>query len=105
MPTHIEFPVRGKLMVTGMADEKATAMETFRVYPNPANDLVAVSCESNKPYDVQLLNLMGQSLQSGRITNNICTLDVKELPSGVYVIRIAAQDGSQVLNRKLVIQR
>jgi len=107
MPAHIEFPVRGKQMVTGMEDEKATALatETFRVYPNPANGLVAVSCESNKAYDVQLLNLMGQSLQSGHITNNICTLDVKELPSGVYVIRIAAQDGSQVLNRKLVIQR
>ena len=106
MPAHIEFPVLGKQLVTGIEPQNGISMsETFRVYPNPANDLVAVSCESNRAFKVQLLNLMGQEILNGEVTRNVYNLDVRDLPSNVYIIRITSEDGAQVINKKLVIQR
>ena len=66
------------------------------VYPNPTNSKLFI--EGNEtPISVSIYNVLGKEVISTKNTNNI---DVKALPSGVYIIRIS--DGVRQTNRKFI---
>jgi Leucine-rich repeat (LRR) protein len=66
------------------------------VYPNPTNSKLFI--EGNEtPISVSIYNVLGKEVISTKNTNNI---DVKALPSGVYIIKIS--DGVRQTNRKFI---
>jgi len=66
------------------------------VYPNPADNTLFIEGNEN-PISVSIYNVLGKEVISTKNTNNI---DVKALPSGVYIIRIS--DGARQTNRKFI---
>jgi VCBS repeat-containing protein len=69
---------------------------SLSIYPNPTNSTLFI--EGNEtPIAVSVYNVLGQEVISIKNTNKI---DVKALPSGVYIIRIS--DGIHQTNRKFV---
>jgi hypothetical protein len=59
------------------------------IYPNPANDFITIR---NLPYsesEVSLYNQLGQMFNCTRMENK---LDIGELPSGVYILKIKNKD-------------
>ena len=69
---------------------------SFFTYPNPVNDKLFIS--GNKtPITVAIYNVLGNEVLSLKNTKNI---NVQELPSGVYVIRIS--DSVRQTNRKFI---
>lgn len=76
-------------------------------WPNPFRDEINLSFTSNgSPIELALFDMTGKAMLVQRINaaqgENIHTISVGELPSGLYILRL--NDGSQVVTRKLVRQ-
>lgn len=91
-----------------LTNEDATSLEnmnkqSFRVYPNPARDFIAVFYESDsaEPVDLNIYNMVGQLVLTQQTEPNIKqTVSVSSLPKGSYIIRLGNTSASQ----KLIIQ-
>ncbi|MBL7719042.1 MAG: T9SS type A sorting domain-containing protein [Flavipsychrobacter sp.] len=69
-------------------------VDIFTVYPNPAGDEISVNTRSVAAYHIS--NTFGQSLQSGSMTAGRNTLNVRNLPAGIYHLQLETADGVQV---------
>lgn len=73
------------------------------LYPNPANsELSVVSTTGGRIGKVEVINGSGKVVISQEEINTISNISVKNLPAGVYVVKITFQDGF-VENGKVVI--
>lgn len=74
-------------------------------YPNPTNNLfnIVLSNVSAETYTVQLFNVVGERVLAQNLVNGQNTLDVADLPAGVYFYTIF--DGnSTVETKKLIVK-
>ena len=71
------------------------------VYPNPASDIVTVQ-SSFKVKEVEIYNALGQVVLRKEGSQNIETIDVSNLQSGAYIVRIKTQRG--FANKKILIE-
>jgi hypothetical protein len=79
-------------------------LSEINLYPNPATDQVNILFNVSGKYEVALLNSNGQFMIHPVLINGLNTvLNVSELKSGIYFIRIR-HDGIQV-TRKVLISR
>lgn len=73
----------------------------FNIYPNPAKQSIIIqSARVLNAYSI--LNLQGKEVQNGSLNNN-SHIDLNNLNSGVYFIRIMDIEGHQMV-KKLIIQ-
>ena len=74
---------------------------SIRVYPNPANDVLSVSCD-NPVEHCELINLYGKSVYALReIRNRSFVIRIEEIPPGIYFINVTTSSG--VGREKVVI--
>jgi hypothetical protein len=81
----------------------------FKIYPNPSNDIVNVDLRDqnfkpapNAVIIAQLYNMMGEMKKSVSIKDNIATVNVLNLPKGVYVLKIDI--GGQIESHQVIIK-
>ncbi len=63
------------------------AVDAFTVFPNPTNGQLTVTFTTNGTHTVQLCDAQGRVLRSERVSGSSATLDVRELPVGLYFLR------------------
>jgi hypothetical protein len=94
---------------TGLQSNDLTKGAGFRIFPNPAKDLVNLQYRAadDGTVEIQLLDLMGRTLQaftdqavSGA---NTFQLQTQQLPEGTYLIRLTQNDQQHV--ERAVISR
>lgn len=74
---------------------------SFSLYPNPTNTgSVSISSTTNEAMNVQVFDILGKQVKNQTVTNN--TLNVSNLKSGVYVVKITQNNTSTT--KKLVIK-
>lgn len=72
------------------------------MYPNPANDKIAVHYPSNQTSKLELKNMLGELLLEKNYNGSISeTFDTKDLQNGTYVLSIIEKD--HFINKKLVV--
>ncbi len=79
------------------------SMGVMKVFPNPADQFVNVEI-NNTPggkYKVEVVNLLGQTLNAQDLVNNKTTIGVSDLASGVYFIN-CYRDGVKFASAKFV---
>lgn len=81
---------------TGISAPGSIAAQT-RLYPNPAHDRVYITAPV--PVDILITSLEGKVIQQ---ISKASSFSVKELASGLYLIRIADQQGNLVKVEKLI---
>jgi surface protein len=86
-------PVWGSCPTASIEDEHLFAIS---IYPNPTDNTLFISGDES-PITVTIFNVLGKEVLSIKNTNNI---NLKALPSGVYIIRIS--DGVGQTNRKFI---
>ena len=59
-------------------------VESIEVYPNPAGDVLFV--ETSNATDYRIVNLFGQTLISGTVSNSV--IDISALSNGIYFLKI-----------------
>ena len=92
---------RGWIIEDGGLDCSTAGVEDqtqldISIYPNPTDNTLFIS-GNETPIAVAIYNVLGKEVLSIKNTNNI---NLKALPSGVYVIRIS--DGVGQTNRKFI---
>jgi len=68
----------------GLGIESAT-QTVLNLYPNPVNDLLNIELKANT--SIQLLNVLGEVIQTQNIQQGISSINVSNLNSGIYFIR------------------
>ena len=74
-----------------VADVSETA---FNVYPNPTNGIVKI--EGVKVSQVQVYNILGQPVST---FTNAKEINMKDLPKGIYLLRITDKEGNSYLEK------
>jgi len=72
--------------------------EQIRVFPNPANESITVIGTNDLSGDIEITDVLGSVLLVGRdvprnVSQGIRTVNVADLPNGVYSIRIPTSKG------------
>ena len=96
----------------GLTDRSLTGMEIFdtalSIAPNPANDLIHVSCAVNpgKNNRLYIRNSMGALVKMIPVAASEQTVDIDtgNWPVGLYLVYIE-QDGAIIRSQKVAIQR
>jgi len=83
-----------------------TPEKPFIVYPNPATDKLSVEFHINQEgAEIELLNLIGQSMLRSRIPpkRDILELNVGHLSKGLYILKVTIS-GKKPMMEKVVVQ-
>jgi hypothetical protein len=76
--------------------ERATQIPAV-LSPNPATDKISLRLPKKMSCDFRIVNTLGQVLMTGSIDGREFSLDVKELPSGMYVVETVHELGKESL--------
>lgn len=89
-------------------DNIITDAKVSALYPNPAEETISLTIDYLNSHDMQLniMDALGKSVYQSNKTaqagQQIYTVDVSEMPSGLYFVQIRLDDGSQ-MTQKLTI--
>jgi len=75
--------------------------EQVRIFPNPVSEILTIEGVSDATADI--FNLTGMKVFSQNITTYSASVNISELPEGLYTLRITS--GENVSNRKLIITK
>jgi predicted extracellular nuclease len=71
---------------------------TFRVYPNPAKEVLQITTDDAGGFNgiIQVLNTQGQLMINKSINSNnqLLSVNIESLSSGMYVLKITTADGT-----------
>ncbi len=87
---------------------EVSALSTVTVYPNPANDHIAISFISNEvaSYDLKIVDVIGRLLFSQNISavsgENRLEYDLSGYPKGIYFLVLSGTDSSKAI--KVILQ-
>ena len=66
--------------------------ENYRVYPNPAGDVINIVSQDGQAFEIKLTGQDGRTYKSASGDSQL-TLDISSLPSGIYFLSIINNDG------------
>ncbi|KAF2518856.1 T9SS type A sorting domain-containing protein [Flavobacterium salilacus subsp. salilacus] len=106
----------GELYIAGNASGKVykiidstAATDTFsgsvfKVYPNPANDVVTIQAGNGiQPESITVYDMSGKLLIENKISDSDNTFTVSGLPSGLYLLQVKGSNDA-VYNHKLSVK-
>ena len=79
--------------------------DQFIMYPNPANDVLIFQFSNNHQVDViSIYSITGQEVvrSMSQLNNNSTTIDVSNLSSGVYIVKLIVN--KNVVSRRLILE-
>ena len=87
----------------GGDNDKITIQQSnddIRIYPNPAIDYIMVS-QSSKVDKVWIYNILGKKVKSYKVESPDAKYDIRDLPRGMYIVRLVNHDGDLLLTRRV----
>ena len=83
-----------KSFTTPVLRNESVAIETIKVYPNPATDVIKIESETNSenPLSILMFNTFGQIVFEGKLTTNQFELNIVSLQNGLYFLRIGNEN-------------
>lgn len=74
-----------------------------QVFPNPAKDRLNINV-NNMPgkATIQLVDINGRVVLSQQMVQNNTSLDIRQIPAGMYLVRLNNTDGKSVYQQKFV---
>jgi len=98
------IPSFDNFVATNITSTKSLKVaQNVNLLPNPSTGLVSVTAPgfSNKA-QVEIFNILGTKVHTGNISNEKSNLDLGELKSGVYLIKVV--EGKQVAVSRLILK-
>ncbi len=92
----LEVPFNETLSV-----DNSINLDQVSIYPNPTNTgSVTITSPNTDAMNVQVFDILGKQVKNETLTNN--TLNVSNLKSGVYILKITQNNATTT--KKLVIK-
>ncbi len=85
--------------VTSVKDPRETL--EVEILPNPASDKIQVTVADFAPVSLLLFDCQGKIVRERKFAEQT-VLDVSDLPAGIYMLRLATENGSAV--RKVIVE-
>jgi hypothetical protein len=88
--TVIQFSETGDsvVVVPGLVGLEEQSQSTVTIFPNPASDLIYVSCDKQSISEIEVTNLTGKIVYSNLHTNkSTCTISTSQLTNGIYFLK------------------
>ena len=63
-------------------------MKEIKVFPNPFNEKIVIDSPEGTVQNYRLFDIQGQLVRSGNIGPEASEMELKELPSGIYFLKI-----------------
>ena len=83
--------------------EKVKTAQLVHVYPNPVSDYVNIELLSNANISlIEIINIQGRIVKRQKTANDQKSLDVRDLPNGIYIIKMDTDNG--FVMKKLIKQ-
>ncbi|MFZ1826619.1 MAG: PKD domain-containing protein [Chitinophagales bacterium] len=97
----VMFYVDGECSATSIEEELINGL---KVYPNPANNTIAIHTNTLDNYNVSLCNMLGNIVAHLSNVNlqETYNLDVQQIPAGTYLLII--ENNGTIENRTVIIQ-
>ncbi|HMO61274.1 MAG TPA: PQQ-dependent sugar dehydrogenase [Ferruginibacter sp.] len=82
-------------------------VNTLKIYPNPANDVVLVDCRLDEGLPVQYIiyETSGRIVLKGSSIKNNFSIPLHTLNSGVYILQLINKAGKNIATQKIVVSR
>ncbi|QQX75374.1 MULTISPECIES: T9SS type A sorting domain-containing protein [Aequorivita] len=77
----------------------------LKIYPNPASTSLTVMNNRYPHLSFQFLNVMGQRIHSGSLSNTMNTIAVDNLTEGVYFLYLTDEDSKDSITKKIIIKK
>jgi hypothetical protein len=65
-------------------------------FPNPASNIIQVRSQNEEVRSVEIYNMMGEVVKGFTISDLRITIDIKDLASGVYMLKVRTGRGVEV---------
>ena len=94
------------MLSTSNNDNPATQDHKLQLFPNPATQYCNLhwDIQSNKPYNWQIINAVGQVVDNGYSNTDMqARINIEHLAQGLYVIRVS--NGNRQESKVLVVNR
>ena len=75
-------------------EEFTTSLDGMMVFPNPATDNITI--ETPQKSEIEILNIQGQIIKTAKSDGKETTIDLRNLSSGVYIIKAKTERGVAV---------
>ena len=66
----------------------------IKMYPNPTNNIVTVDVNNLTNAKLQVLDITGKILRNQVLNTSSNTVDVQQLPSGMYLFKVSSNEGT-----------
>jgi photosystem II stability/assembly factor-like uncharacterized protein len=83
-------------------NESAFVSKILKIYPNPAKDKITIESLMTGDARLSILNVNSQEVVIKQITDHKTQIDISDLPSGVYIVRLKNENTFEM--RKLIIE-
>lgn len=83
---------------------KINPERTISFYPNPVYDELIVETDSEIPLLFKLFDILGREVFRTKLMSKISTIDINQIPSGLYFINIQGEQQEALLNSPIIIQ-
>ncbi|SEW07393.1 Por secretion system C-terminal sorting domain-containing protein [Chitinophaga sp. YR573] len=99
----IDFPFTyPDVLVSPIAVVKPTHLPScLRIWPNPAANTVYLTLPEDKQYTIDVYSVSGIKTLSQRVKGTSSTLNVSDLPDGLYIVTVT--DGKKVISKEKVV--
>lgn len=77
-------------------------LDHFRVYPNPAKEMLTIELDKSGEYSIEIYSINGQVLYRGKIIGNTHQADLSSIPKGLYMLHVWSKDNR--FTRKIIRQ-
>lgn len=81
---------------TGMEEAANLA---FQVFPNPFNESLTISLDSDLNTTFEIVSIDGKLVQSGMINNQMNTISTSELGAGIYMLNVIDNNGRKFVQK------
>ena len=82
------------VLTTIISVEEFTSLENARLYPNPVDQELNISCEGH--FDYTIMDMSGRVVMRGE-GNSQELIDSSEIQSGVYLVQLQAREDLRTL--------
>ena len=83
-------------------EEELRSSTRLNIFPNPSNDHLEFTYPGLHASQWRVSKLTGETILAGAVTDHKGTINIQELPPGVYVLNILDQAGHLLSNSRFV---
>jgi hypothetical protein len=87
---------------TSTSIKNVLTKNSYQISPNPATEELTIKTNSTFPYTIALQNMLGQTIIFLQTTNQTETINLSNIPAGIYSVSITDEQGNRH-NQKVLI--